>query len=118
MFLRSMAIDHCALITAKKALSAAFISVPACWVLYRPLLTNNQPVAPYGLGRPWFLAKFAIDCDDKESMGSTGIDDKPWSSVSMRGVVSSTSVTNLRKYINGAFASKSVDSHAVYAPAA
>ena len=33
-------------------------------------------------------------------MGSTGIDDKYRSSVSMRGVVSSTSETNLRIYIN------------------
>lgn len=33
--------------------------------------------------------------------GSIGIDEEYISSVSMRGVVSSTSETNLRKYING-----------------
>ena len=37
-------------------------------------------------------------------MGSTGIDDKYRSSVSMRGVVSSTSKTNLRNHLNGTYA--------------
>jgi hypothetical protein len=37
-------------------------------------------------------------------MGSTGIDGEYVSSVSMRGVVSSTSKTNLHHYINGNFA--------------
>ena len=34
-------------------------------------------------------------------MGSTGIDEEYESSVSMRGVVSSTSETNLRNHLNG-----------------
>lgn len=51
------------------------------------------------------------------TMGSTGIDDKHRSSVSMRGVVSSTSETNLRKHINGNSAFNSVNNN-VYALAA
>jgi hypothetical protein len=34
-------------------------------------------------------------------MGSTGIDEEYGSSVSMRGVVSSTSKTNLHNHLNG-----------------
>lgn len=42
-------------------------------------------------------------------MGSTGIDEEYVSSVSMRGVVSSTSTTNLHSHINGALAYNGVD---------
>lgn len=50
-------------------------------------------------------------------MGSTGIDDRYQSSVSMRGVVSSTSETNFRIYINGNL-SLAYNSNSYYAIAA
>ena len=42
-------------------------------------------------------------------MGSTGIDGEYVSNVSMRGVVSSTSTTNLHSHINGTLAHNGVD---------
>jgi hypothetical protein len=52
-------------------------------------------------------------------MGSTGIDEEYESSVSMRGVVSSTSITNLHSHINGNLVSNGVgNSNTTYAIAA
>ncbi len=53
-------------------------------------------------------------------MGSIGIDEEYVSSVSMRGVVSSTSTTNLHNHIDGNLADNSVgvDNTTTYALAA